>query len=878
MTRGGTSSRACRAPWHHYAFAGLGVLLTAFLCIAEGSARDRGRRSGSRSYDNYEQQERSSRRYQRDMERQQAEQERSVRAMEQSSREAERNAAKIQAEMDEAQRRQQQQAERDAERMRREAERDAERMRQDTERQRQQAERERQQAERDAEARRQAERDAERARQDAERERRQAERQRQQAERERQQAEREEAQRQAARQDDWQGRRNADQARADADGTARFGDGDRQGSPRGSDDWADEEDADDDSADADDDAGLSDAERRVRELERGRRRALKAARRARAAGVDPPRDGRSDRSRPPGGAATDGGGTRRPARAGDGGEAPAKTADGNGKDGPGPAGDSKDETAGGDAETGSGRAGWLRGLQAQASRLGANLPDEDRDSGGAPASSRAADDGAGAGKATTAPGRGVRAPESRGVRTVDRMRLTFPGREKGAEMPADVYEQVRETELVVTDPSDDDVEKAKAQGFEVSAPTTLPGSGTSMRRLSLSGAGRSEAERELHKALPFLTVTPNYAYNIYVGSLGESEGAAGVPAIERRKAVPASAAPCPQSACFGGQLVKWKKALAACTKDVRIGIIDTSFDIDHPTFKNLKAVQGEFLDGTRPSPYDWHGTAVLSLLAGDPESGTPGLVPDATFLLATAFRSDVNGNASTDTVRLLAALAWLEQLDVDIVNMSFSGPKDPAFQRAIERMSKRGVVFIAAAGNMGPTAAPSYPAAYPNVVAVTAVNRNGANYKSANRGTYVDVSAPGVDILTALPKAKQGYRTGTSFAAPFVTAIVAAQGGDMGFAGREADLLKAVETQDLGPPGQDPIYGAGLVQAPPRCAPRPGPAVVSRVPDPEPAPASATSQPASTSAASEPARDIPLFDVWAKETTLIKAGAAGFAP
>jgi hypothetical protein len=429
-------------------------------------------------------------------------------------------------------------------------------------------------------------------------------------------------------------------------------------------------------------------------------------------------------------------------------------------------------------------------------------------------------------------------------------RIDFPGMNAGAEMPPEMFVKERQNELIVTDLSPADVEAAQVKGFVVGAPTVLGNSGKSVQRLSAPGYTQDEAERELHKVLPFLSVTPNRAYNIFIGSLGESEGAAGLaPGIDRRKVSPASGQPCPNNTCFGGSLIKWKQELGACAKNVRIGVIDTSFDTDHPTFKGLNAERAEFLDGKPPSPYDWHGTAVLSLLAGDPKSGTPGLVPDASFLLAAAFRSDAAGNASTDTARLLAALAWLEERDVDIVNMSFSGPRDPAFARAIERMSKKGIVFTAAAGNMGPTASPSYPAAYPSVIAVTAVNRKGENYRSANRGTYINVSAPGVDILTALPDAKQGYRTGTSFAAPFVTAILATGAVHAANNAPKPQLLKQIAMHDLGPPGNDPIFGAGLAIAPAHCTN--GGAVASKG-----APPSA-------------------LESWSAQTKLIKATTAG---
>ncbi|HEX2842600.1 S8 family serine peptidase [Hyphomicrobium sp.] len=528
---------------------------------------------------------------------------------------------------------------------------------------------------------------------------------------------------------------------------------------------------------------------------------------------------------------------------------------GEGKDKPAvvPVSVSRDEGAEDDGK--SRRVKWLDGLQNQASHLGMGrnalkgISEQARGDDATEGAEAPAPQGGAAiepGKAAKDDARRNRVEREAAVEA--RRTRSFPGADKGAELPAKQFNEEREEELIVNELSPVDIETAKSHGFAVGPTTVLPGSGKKVQRLSAPGVGRDEAERELHKVMPFLSVTPNYAYNIFIGSLGETEGAAALPGLDRRKVAPASSQPCSDNNCFGSHLIKWKEALSPCTKDVRIGVIDTSFDIGHPAFKSVNAIQGEFLDGERPSPYDWHGTAVLSVLAGNPHSGTPGLIPDATFLLATAFRSDAAGNASTDTVRLLAALDWLEQMDVDIVNMSFSGPQDPAFARAIERMSKKGIIFTAAAGNMGPTASPSYPAAYPSVIAVTAVNRNGENYRSANRGTYIDVSAPGVDILTALPDAKQGYRTGTSFAAPFVTAILATRiGEDMPAGGSKSSVLKKLPTYDLGPPGQDPIYGAGLAQAPQQCTGR-GNAVASGSGD---------------------------HGAWS--TTFIKAGA-GFAP
>ncbi len=220
---------------------------------------------------------------------------------------------------------------------------------------------------------------------------------------------------------------------------------------------------------------------------------------------------------------------------------------------------------------------------------------------------------------------------------------------------------------------------------------------------------------------------------------------------------------CKGNKCFASTLINWHSNLRSCTKDVKVGIIDTSFDITHPAFKRLKRSSGEFLNGEAPSTHDWHGTAVLSLLAGDPASNTPGLDPGRKLLSRDRLqerrgrqRVDRYDASSPGTGLARRARRALHQHEL-------LGPRDPLFEKAIARMHAKGVVFIAAAGNQGPTAPPSYPAAYPQVIAVTAVNRNAENYRHANRGPYVDLSAPGVEIMTGIARRQAGLPHGNVF-------------------------------------------------------------------------------------------------------------------
>jgi subtilisin family serine protease len=273
---------------------------------------------------------------------------------------------------------------------------------------------------------------------------------------------------------------------------------------------------------------------------------------------------------------------------------------------------------------------------------------------------------------------------------------------------------------------------------------------------------------------------------------------------------------CAGDHCYARAAIQWKDSFASCAQNVKIGVIDTDIDLKHPAFKQQNITQRLFIPAGRQAAGNWHGTGVLALLAGRPDSGTPGLLPEATFFAASIFYAGGDGDAMTDTVSILRALDWMIASGAKLVNMSFSGPQDDLVQAQIESLSANGLVFSAAAGNDGPTAEPAYPAAYPQVIAVTAVTKEFKNYPYANRGGHIDVAAPGVDIWTAWPDSREGYRSGTSFASPFVTAVLAILPPDMLKPPKE-NLFEQLRTADLGPPGRDPVYGRGLLQAPSSC-------------------------------------------------------------
>ena len=132
-------------------------------------------------------------------------------------------------------------------------------------------------------------------------------------------------------------------------------------------------------------------------------------------------------------------------------------------------------------------------------------------------------------------------------------------------------------------------------------------------------------------------------------------------------------------------------------------------------------------------------------------------------------------------------------------------PKTICWSGRFERAAERGSYVVAAVGNAGPVATPLYPAAYDDVIGVTAIDERARVFLRASRGRHVDFAAPGVNVLTAQAEGGYATRTGTSMAAPFVTAVLTyARQQEKHVPMRQTlDRLRAA-ARDLGAPGFDP--------------------------------------------------------------------------
>lgn len=243
--------------------------------------------------------------------------------------------------------------------------------------------------------------------------------------------------------------------------------------------------------------------------------------------------------------------------------------------------------------------------------------------------------------------------------------------------------------------------------------------------------------------------------------------------------------------------------------DVVIAIIDGGVDTSHP---ELAGVVMETFDaiGTGDKTHP-HGTAVAGAIAA--QARLRGTAPAARILAARAFDrgKDKSEGTAFDVVK---ALDWAVAHGARIINMSFAGGRDPHIELSLRAARAKGVILVAAAGNKGPRSAPLFPAADPNVIAVTATDADDKLFSAANRGSHIAVAAPGVELW--LPGLHGTYQevSGTSFASAHVAgtiALMVERKPDIGQDDVRRILMSTA--RDLGPGGVDPQFGAGLVDA-----------------------------------------------------------------
>ena len=288
--------------------------------------------------------------------------------------------------------------------------------------------------------------------------------------------------------------------------------------------------------------------------------------------------------------------------------------------------------------------------------------------------------------------------------------------------------------------------------------------------------------------------------------------------ISAYDSLPSVPAPTPVSGGYQDELVGFGDGLLpwlGITSDnsnwgagVRIAVLDTGV-VPHPALPGLmKSIE------IKPFPQDFsktrgHGTAVASLIAGN-DASAPGVAPAAEIISIRI--ADESGKA--DSFALAAGIIAAIDAGAQIINISMGTPENnPLIEDAVLYAHKRQVLIVAASGNSEQADA-SYPAAYPSVISVGAVDARGEHLEFSNYGTYLSVTAPGHSLNVAWPGNRYARISGTSASAPIVAGAIAAtmsSGAGVTMSASQAAEIVMNYSNEAGIPGPDSEYGVGII-------------------------------------------------------------------
>jgi len=253
---------------------------------------------------------------------------------------------------------------------------------------------------------------------------------------------------------------------------------------------------------------------------------------------------------------------------------------------------------------------------------------------------------------------------------------------------------------------------------------------------------------------------------------------------------------------FANEMLQWPEK--ACVSLVRIGIIDGGLSQTFLSQTSAQIHKASFIDHVPSEAAIMHGTSIGAILTD------PSRLTGVELYSAEVVSQDKDGDDYSSPTSILKALNWMILNNVKVVNISLSGPPNKVLESALNISAEKGLIIVAAVGNQGQYSKPQFPAAYQTVLAATAVDVEGDIYNKAVRGDHVDFSAPGVDVYVSMAD-KGKYISGTSIAAPFLTAAIASSSN---LSDRDEVIRNfARSATDLGPKGKDTTFGLGLINA-----------------------------------------------------------------
>lgn len=205
---------------------------------------------------------------------------------------------------------------------------------------------------------------------------------------------------------------------------------------------------------------------------------------------------------------------------------------------------------------------------------------------------------------------------------------------------------------------------------------------------------------------------------------------------------------------------------------VKIAVLDTGCDLDHPDLKD-NLIQGfNFVKPNSPPDDDnCHGTHVTGILvAANNDIGMVGVCPKAKVMPIKVLNSKGGGNL----LDVAKGIIWATDNGADIITMSLGSPmKVQQVRKSIQYAESKGIPTFVAAGNAGNTKEIFYPANYPEAIAIGAIDQNFNRASFSNTGNELDFMAPGVDIFSTVPDNWYATLSGTSMACPFAVGVAA---------------------------------------------------------------------------------------------------------
>lgn len=264
-----------------------------------------------------------------------------------------------------------------------------------------------------------------------------------------------------------------------------------------------------------------------------------------------------------------------------------------------------------------------------------------------------------------------------------------------------------------------------------------------------------------------------------------------------------------------GAPLEWHETMG---EGIKVGIIDTGVDSDHPEIVNRIKDGVNFSGGNMDDFEDenGHGTHICGIVAAEKNGiGIVGVAPKADLYVAKAFNK--SGKTSFDAIE--KSVKWLMEKNVDVINMSFSSSHASGrYKSLIADVYRKGISIICAAGNEGELGENTigYPANFPETIAVSAVdiNKNIADFSS--QGHAAEISAAGIDIYSTYLNGGYATLSGTSMATPIITGAVAILMGkgrlryDRKLTPDEIRLLLNIYTDNVSRTGRDKRYGYGI--------------------------------------------------------------------